>query len=61
MMENIQNRFAMVVVVMLLSDLLHVLQFLHHYILKKMETFLWYFKQLLAKLDNDNDLKNNKL
>ena len=60
-MENIQNGFVMEVVVMLIYDLLHVLHFLHNYILKKVETFLWYFKQLPAKIDNDNDFKNNKL
>ena len=56
-----ENRFKMVVVVMLMSDLLHGLHFLHHYILKKVEMFLWYFKQLPAKIDNDNEFKNNKL
>ena len=28
---------------------------------KKVETVLWYFKHLLAKIDNNNDFKNNKL
>ena len=55
------DRFVMVLVVMLISDLLHVLHFLHHYILKKVEIFLWFFKLLPAKIDNDNDFKNNKL
>ena len=59
MMENIQNRFVMVVVVMLMSDLLYVLHFLHNYILKTVETFLWYIKQLPAKIDND--FQNTKL
>ena len=45
------DRFVMVLVVMLISDLLHVLHFLHHYILKKEETFLWFFKQLPAKIE----------
>ena len=53
--------YVMVVVVRLISDLLHVLYFLYHYILKKVETFSWYFKQLPAKIDNHNDFKNNKL
>ena len=52
MVENIQNRFVMAAVVMLISDLLHVLHFLHHDILKQVETFLWYFKQLPAKKGN---------
>ena len=51
----------MVVVVMLISDLLYVLHFQHLYILKKVETFLLYFKQLPAKIDNQIDFKNNKL
>ena len=37
--EDIQNRFVMVVVVTLISDLLHVLHFLHHYILKRWKNF----------------------
>ena len=28
---------------------------------KKSGNVLWYFKQLPAKTDNDNDFKNNKL
>ena len=27
---------------------------------KMVETFLWNFKQLTAKIDNDNDFRNNK-
>ena len=38
MMENIQNCFV-VAVVMLISDVLHVMHFLHHYILKRWKHF----------------------
>ena len=46
---------------MLISDFLHVLHFLYHCILKTVETFLWYFKQLPAKIDNDNDFKKFRI
>ena len=28
---------------------------------KKVETFLWYLKQVPTKIDNENDFKNNNL
>ena len=50
MMENIQNRSVMVMVVMLISDLLHVLHFLHHDILKWWKHFYETLNNLPQKL-----------
>ena len=50
MMENIENHFVMVVVVMLISDLLHVLLFLHHYILKRWKQFYGTLNIFVQKL-----------
>ena len=50
MMENIQNFFVMVVVVMLTSDLLHVLHFMHHHILKWWKQFYETLNNLPRKL-----------